>query len=104
MLTVFTWRHNVISKPNKQKKGKSKNSMRYYRDLAASSRVREAGGLLFFPTEERGGVKIHSLRQKRLKMNLEKKSGDSFPIVFCSRYFPQSKFRNMVLRKTSKSG
>lgn len=36
-------------------------------------------------------------------MNLEQKSGDSFLVVFCSRYFPPSKLRTMVLRRDLKN-
>ncbi|KAM7318849.1 hypothetical protein ACRRTK_021961 [Alexandromys fortis] len=38
-------------------------------------------------------------------MNVEQSSGDSFPIVFSSRHFPQNKLRTMVLRsETSETG
>lgn len=36
-------------------------------------------------------------------MNLEQNSGDSFPVVFCSRYFPQNRLRTMVLRRDLKN-
>ncbi|CAO2593507.1 hypothetical protein LEMLEM_LOCUS7305 [Lemmus lemmus] len=72
----------------------------------ASSRANGAGGLFFFPTEHGGWwCRIHSSRQERIKMNVEQSSGDSFPIVFCSRHFPQNNLRIMVLRsETSKQG
>ena len=56
--------------------------MHYYTGSQHPSLQQSQGSL--FPTEHGGGVDSQFLSQEGIKMNLEKKSGDSFPIVLCS--------------------
>lgn len=105
MLTVcIHMRHSVISEPNIQRKEKARilcTTTQGPSTLQPPAEPRELEGFSFFPQSM--VVVLNPQFETRIKMNLEQKREDSFPVVFCSRYFPPKLVENHDV-ETSKTG